>query len=52
MSNKIDYINFTIRQINDASDEVYECFFETDEELVESIRNLIELLTEIKKDYE
>jgi len=53
MKNNTSNINFNMKQIDDASDEVYEAFFEEDEsELTKAIQKLIGLLNEILKDNE
>lgn len=50
MAKKITYINLTIKEINDLTDEIYESFFESDEEIKECISKLILLLNEILTD--
>lgn len=47
MARKLTYINFTTKEINDCVDEIYESFFESDEELKESITKLILILNQI-----
>lgn len=49
-STKLGYINFTMKEINDASDDIYESYFETPEEFKSSIVNLITTLNSIIND--
>ncbi len=51
MSGKnISHINYTIKEINDATDEIYESFFENSDELKKSLTNLINILNSIIND--
>jgi len=47
----ITYINFTMDSVNDATGELYESLFESDEEIIKSIDDMIELLKKIKEPY-
>lgn len=46
----LNYINFSMKEINDSCDNIYESFFESDEELRDSILDLIVILNSILND--
>lgn len=52
MSEHINYINIIMDEVNNACSELYESFFEGEDEVLNSIDNLIELLNEIRDPYE
>jgi hypothetical protein len=53
MSTNNQFINHTIKQINDLTDVIYEELHEDQsEELMNAIQELIQLLNSIVKDYE
>ena len=49
---KLGYINFTMKEINDSSDEIYESYFEGNEDFKDSIIKLITILNSILNDLE
>lgn len=49
---KLGYINFTMKEINDSSDEIYESYFESNDEFKDSIIKLITILNSIINDLE
>lgn len=51
-SKKLGYINFTMKEINNASDEIYESYFDSEEDFKKSVVNLITILNSILNDLE
>ena len=48
--NTINYINFTIKEVNDLTDDIYEAMIDSEHiELNKNIDALIKILNEIKK---
>lgn len=53
MRNNTQFINHTIKQINDLSDTIYEELWEEDETLLlKALSELIEVLKQLQQDYE
>jgi hypothetical protein len=49
---KLGYINFTMKEINDASDDIYESYFDSTEDFKSSVIILITILNSIINDLE
>jgi hypothetical protein len=49
---KLGYINFTMKEINNSSDDIYESYFEGNDEFKDSISKLITILNSIINDLE
>jgi hypothetical protein len=49
---KLGYINFTMKEINNASDDIYESYFDSTEDFKLSVTNLITILNSIINDLE
>jgi hypothetical protein len=47
----ITYINFTMDKVHNGTSDLYESLFESEEEVVKSIDDLISILKEIKEPY-
>tara|TARA_R110000751_G_scaffold116174_2_gene215739 strand:+ start:1140 stop:1331 length:192 start_codon:yes stop_codon:yes gene_type:complete len=48
--NKLNYVNFQMKEVNDFSDNIYESLMDDDiSELSKNIDGLIKILNEIKK---
>lgn len=53
MRTNTQFINHTIKQINDLSDTIYEELWEEDETLLlKALSELIEILRQLQQDYE
>ena len=51
MSEHINYINTTMSTVNAACSDLYESFFEEEDDIVKSIDSFIAILNDIKDPY-